>query len=192
MEESRFFDGVISECSVTEYFTLYNELATQIGIFYDELFGLKSILRLIEAKKSPQKLLRDSFAEIDSTINNIRIILSNMRKQENPLIFAANVSANNQQLRDYIGFANLYRDRKAEIIRILTSSDNELTRLKNEIIDKIEKVNKRNIITRKWKEYKTDINKLNTEITHIDNTVTKYATQVDEKFGTNLIEIINS
>jgi hypothetical protein len=92
MEESQFFDEVISECSVTEYFTLYNELATQIGIFYDELFGLKSILRLIEAKKSPQKLLRD-----------------------------------------YI-----------------------------------------------------------TEITHIDNTVIKYATQVDEKFGTNLIELINS
>jgi hypothetical protein len=186
------FEEIISKGAIIEYFKLYNDLATQIGIFYDELFGFKSALRLVEANKTTQKSLNDVFAEIDTTLNNIRIILSSMRQQESPLIFAANISTDKETLSNYKGFANLYKTRKIEISRILENSDFELGKIKTEIIDKIKRVNKRNIVTRKWNEYKTDFNKLNVEITHVDEIVMKYAKQVDTKFELNLVQIINS
>lgn len=191
MEENQIFEEVMSETAPLEYFKLYNELATQIGIFYDELIGFKSVLRLVEANRSSQKSLKDVFSEIDTTLNKIRTILSSMRQQEKLLIFAANIKAD-EDLRDYEGFANLYKDRKAEISHILINSDIKLTQIKDDIIDKIKNSGKRMIMDRKWKEYKTDLNELNTEIDHIDSIVKEYAKKVDGKFNVNLSQIINS
>jgi hypothetical protein len=194
VEKSKLFEDIINENALVEYFRLYNNLTTEIGIFYDKLFGLKSILRLIEANKNPTRSLEDVYADIDISVNRIQELLSEMREKEDSLIFIVDSVSENILPLNHEQFARSYMARKAEALRSLMNSDESLTQIKTDIIDQINRVNKRNQATRKWNGYKTDINILNKELSHIDNIVREYAEKADNKFHFNpsLIQIMNT
>jgi hypothetical protein len=190
MKKIQLFEDIINENALIDYFKLYNDLTTEIGIFYDKLFGLKAALRLTEANKSSIKSLEDMYAEIDVSINRIRELLSEMRQQEGRLLFAAEHVSPDLPLENHIQFANSYVARKAEALRNSMNSDKKLIQIKTDIIDQMTKVEKRNQVMRNWNSYKMDINEFNTELSHVDNKVKEYAEKVDSKFNTSLIQII--
>jgi hypothetical protein len=185
----KLFENVISENALTEYLRLYNELTAEIGIFYDKLFGWKAALRLTEANNNTISL-ESIYDEIDISINRIRNLFSEMREREKDLFFAANASED-QQLNNHVNFARAYMVRKAEASQKLIDSSSTLGRIKTDVINKIEKVDKRNIFMTTWNEYKTDINQFNVELKYIDDKVKEYAGIVDTKFHTNMLGIID-
>jgi len=186
----KLFENVISESTLTEYFRLYNELTTEIGIFYDKLAGWKAALRLTEANNNSISL-ETIYAEIDISINRIREILSEMRRKENEIIFVAGVSGDNNVLINHINFTRAYMILKTEALRNLTNSNNRLIQVKTDVISHIEKVDKRNSLMDTWNIYKNDINSFSNDLDYIDSGVQKYIEIVDEKFHVNLMEIIN-
>jgi len=186
----KLFENVISESALSDYFRLYGELTTEIGIFYDKLAGWKAALRLIEANNNTI-LLENIYEEINISINRIREIISEMREKEKDLIFAAGVSEDNI-LTNHINFTRAYMILKAEALRNITNSNNRLIQVKTDVISQIKKVDKRNSLLNIWNTYKTDINEFSTDLNYIDNGIQKYMEEVDRKFHINMLEIINS
>ena len=171
---NKLFEDIISENTNIEYFRLYNDLTTQIGILYDKIIGFKSILRISEATDESPQILDEIYIEIDESINEIKRISSEIRSYENSLIFTADhVSVNKNLLNYEEQLNNFYIPRRTEAFRLLVNSDNELMQIKTDVIDQIKRIGKRTIITGKWNTYKIYINEINAELNHIDDIIIK-------------------
>jgi hypothetical protein len=91
-----------------------------------------------------------------------------------------------------IKFANFYKLRRGEAYESIAEAKTTLIQIKNKNIKKIQRVVIRNRNLRRWNEYCNEIVKFESELKHIDDVVIKSASEVDKKFNTNMIEIINN
>jgi DNA repair exonuclease SbcCD ATPase subunit len=187
-EETEDVSSEKQETSSKTYAELYNKIVTEITRLPHLFSRIRYVYRLFEAGQRNIQNLEDIYNELENTLENIDITLSQLRQKEGEVLFVAGHVDPQTVVENYMEFANFYKLRRGEAYESITESKTNLNQIKNEIINKIPEVLTRNKNLRKWNEYYNKVVKFENELKHINDVVIVNANEVDKKFNTIMVK----